>query len=136
MTSRRFASIVFLLLCGIVASVTTRRASPSRRCRWRRFAGAKRSSSLVGVSSRALRSIDSVGSISRRRRSSASVRNTSQASPGASKYSRRSPGRWRSRTRRHDCNSFSPMLTLERLNSSFSAMSSAFSGAGETKISA
>ncbi len=50
-----------------------------------------RSASVDGSSSSALRSIDSVGSISRRRRSSASVRKISQASLGASKYSRRSP---------------------------------------------
>jgi hypothetical protein len=43
---------------------------------------------------------------------------------------------WRRLTSRQACNSFSPMLTLERENSSFSAMSSAFSAVGATKISA
>jgi hypothetical protein len=81
-------------------------------------AWAMRSSSLDGCSSSALRSIDSVGSISRRRRSAARVRKTSQASAGASKYSRRSPGKWRSFTSRQACSSFRPMLTLLRLNSS------------------
>ncbi len=83
-----------------------------------------------------MRSIDSVGSISRRRRSSASTRKISQTSEGASKYSRRSPAWWRSRTSRQACSSFRPMLTLERENSSDSAISSAFSARSEMKISA
>ena len=95
-----------------------------RSCAWR-------SASLAGSCSSAMRSIDSVGSISRRRRSSASTRKISQTSAGASKYSRRSPGWCFRRTRRHDCNSFRPMLTLERENSSASAISSAFSRAGD-----
>ena len=69
-------------------------ARSGRACA-RMRSSAMRSASLAGASSSALRSIDSVGSISRRRRSSASVRKISQASSGASKYSRRSPAWWR-----------------------------------------
>jgi hypothetical protein len=100
-----------------------------RTCAWR-------SQSVFGASSSAWRSVVSVGSISRRRRSSASVRNTTQASPGASKHSRRSPGRCRSHTSRHACSALSPVLASLRLNSSDSAISSASSGSGETWISA
>ena len=53
----------------------------------------------------------------------------SHASPEGSKYSRRSPGRWRRRTRRQACSSLSPMLTFEREKPSVSAMSSAWMGA-------
>lgn len=72
-----------------------------------------------------------MGSISRLRRSSASVRKMVQMSSGAEKYSRRSPGLWVSRTSFHDSSSLRPMLTLEREKPSASAISSALMGSRE-----
>ncbi|MNY55155.1 hypothetical protein D3C86_1911060 [compost metagenome] len=91
-------------------------------------AWAWRSSGEVAASSWTSRSMDSVGSISRRRRSSASVRKIAQTSSGAEKYSRRSPGWWESFTRLQDSSSLRPILTLEREKPSDSAISSAFRG--------
>src|SRR5208283_1977016 len=78
----------------------------------------------------------SVGSISRRLRSSATVRKISQTSLVVSKWSRRSPRTCTTRTMPHPCNSRRLVLTFERATDNVAEISSAGTGCGERKSKA
>src|ERR1700719_1189796 len=73
----------------------------------------------------------SVGSISRRFRSSETIRKISQTSLIDSKWSRRSPSTCTTRTIRHPCSSRRLVLTFERATASVAEISSAGSGCGD-----
>ena len=78
----------------------------------------------------------SVGSISRRLRSSETMRKISHTSLVDSKWSRRSPSTCTTRTIRHPCSSRRLVLTFERATASVSEISSAGSGCGDRNSSA
>src|SRR5882762_7739852 len=78
----------------------------------------------------------SVGSISRRFRSSETIRKISHTSLIDSKWSRRSPSTCTTRTIRHPCNSRRLVLTFERATASVAEISSAGSGCGDRNSSA
>src|SRR6266481_2349172 len=78
----------------------------------------------------------SVGSISRRLRSSETIRKISQTSLIDSKWSRRSPKTCTTRTIRHPCNSRKLVLTFDRATASVSEISSAGNGLGDKKSNA
>src|SRR5712664_383825 len=78
----------------------------------------------------------SVGSISRRFRSSETIRKISHTSLIDSKWSRRSPSTCTTRTIRHPCSSRRLVLTFERATASVAEISSAGSGCGDKNSSA
>ena len=78
----------------------------------------------------------SVGSISRRLRSSETIRKISQTSLIDSKWSRRSPSTCTTRTILHPCNSRRLVLTFDRATANVSEISSAGSGCGDKNSSA
>src|SRR6266403_1546490 len=78
----------------------------------------------------------SVGSISRRFRSSDTIRKISHTSLMDSKWSRRSPSTCTTRTIRQPCNSRKLVLTFERATASVAEISSAGTGRGDRNSSA
>src|SRR6267142_5367585 len=78
----------------------------------------------------------SVGSISRRFRSSETIRKISHTSLMDSKWSRRSPSTCTTRTIRHPCSSRKLVLTFERATASVAEISSAGTGRGDRNSSA
>src|ERR1700687_5193649 len=78
----------------------------------------------------------SVGSISRRFRSSETIRKISQTSLMDSKWSRRSPSTCTTRTIPHPCSSRKLVLTFDRATDNVLAISSAGTGRGERNSSA
>src|SRR5437016_55680 len=78
----------------------------------------------------------SVGSISRRLRSSETMRKISHTSLVDSKWSRRSPSTCTTRTMRQPCSSRRLVLTFERATASVSEISSAGSGCGDRNSNA
>src|SRR5882672_8687292 len=78
----------------------------------------------------------SVGSISRRFRSSETIRKISHTSLMDSKWSRRSPSTCTTRTIRQPCNSRKLVLTFERATASVAEISSAGTGRGDRNSSA